>query len=127
MLAPPPNPQGALDEMPPGRDRRRGDQGPDRLSAEYVRATNDFLVAAGVAPQDVDQINEILGAYVDTAEEQATSQTRAAVQWPAGEAQDRAYAYDAFGNRRPRLRSMNERERDSFAERFPGAAKIKVM
>jgi hypothetical protein len=58
-------PAGALDAALPRRRAR--DQNGGRLDGSYVRATAEYLRAAGLAQEDLDRINEILDQYVEEA------------------------------------------------------------
>jgi hypothetical protein len=82
-----------LDEAAPGMgtrplvpDRSR-DQDPNggRLSAQYCRATDQFLTSAGLDPADVTAVNQILAKYMG--EETEDQGAQAAVQWPSGSSQ----------------------------------------
>jgi hypothetical protein len=59
-------PAGAYDAALPRRQAR--DQNGGRLDGPYVRATAEYLRAAGLAQEDLDAIGKILDRYVDEAE-----------------------------------------------------------
>jgi hypothetical protein len=118
----------------------RGDQEPNnggRLSRQYCDATQKFLGDNGLDPDDVSTVMEVLNRYRDEAEDQAANERHGLLPGPVhggtgwrgdpapGGAQDR-YAYDSYGNRRPRV-VFSQRENDAFAKRFPELAHIRVL
>jgi len=128
------NPGGALDEMPRrlGRDQEGEPPGSRRgLSREYLNATSKFLAEAGLDPNEIDSVVEILAARVtDNGQEGGgtSDQRRGLMPHLAGAADAaRRLAFDAYGNRRQRPRPMSTRQRERFEQRFPGASRIKVI
>jgi len=130
--ASPRNPGGAYDAAPRwlGRDQEEPQTGRRGLSGAYVRATSKFLADAGVEPQDIDAVVEILAQYATNDEEngETADQRRGLMPHLAGaaDAARSRLAYDAYGNLRPRPRPMSERQKADFEKRFPGVSRIGV-
>lgn len=141
-------PGGAYDARPswarPGDARLARDENGGKLDGSYVRATRGYLADAGVDPDDIGRIMEILGRYANEDETDPTipvGGARGTVgggQVEPGGSQDQAMRQAADAALQALLRSTRsmaadaaitrrDRERGGFAGRFPDAARIKVL
>ena len=90
-----------------------------------MNATSKFLQEAGLSPNEIDQIVEIMAGYVTEGGEennQTGDQRRGLLPHITGaaDAAQRRLAYDSYGNPRPRRQPMSTRQRADLERRFPG-------
>jgi hypothetical protein len=103
-----------------------------RLSGAYCRATDKFLRDAGLDPDDVDAVMNLLAPYKEVEAEDGGPGYRASVQWPGSQdaLRRRQIAQDALlpvHLRRWPTPAMTSRQQAAYEARFPGAAEIKVL
>lgn len=116
-----------------GTRQRVGSSDQERgLSGPYLRATYQYLTDHGLTEEDVAAVSEILGKYAEEeAEDAGTTGTRGTFAgYVAQDARRRRIAQDAAlpaHLRRDPTPAMSTRQAASYAERFPGADKIKVV